>query len=80
MSSICQGIIGPGNIVHKFEDGLEEARSGELTAIVSTNERRRKSFRNKYNFDSALHFSSYDELVESLDIDAIIKQLINCDE
>jgi len=28
MSSIRWGIIGPGNIAHKFADGLKEASSG----------------------------------------------------
>ena len=71
MTSIRWGIIGPGNIAHKFADGLKESKSGELVAIASTNEGRRKSFRDKYNIDSTLRFSSYDELVESSDIDAI---------
>ena len=71
MISIRWGIIGPGNIAHKFADGLKEARSGELIAIASTNDGRRKSFGDKYNIDSTLRFSSYDEVVESSDIDAI---------
>ncbi len=71
MTSIRWDIIGPGNIAHRFADGLEEARSGALVAIASTNEGRRKSFGDKYNIDSTLRFSSYDELVESSDIDAI---------
>jgi len=65
MTSIRWGIIGPGNIAHKFADGLKESKSGELVAIASTNEGRRKSFGDKYNIDSTLRFSSYDELVES---------------
>ena len=71
MTSIRWGIIGPGNIAHRFADGLKESKSGELVAIASTNEGRRKSFGDKYNIDSTLRFSSYDELVESSDIDAI---------
>ena len=71
MTSIRWGIIGPGNIAHRFADGLKESKSGELIAIASTNEGRRKSFGDKYNIDSTLRFSSYDELVESSDIDAI---------
>jgi len=71
MTSIQWGIIGPGNIAHRFADGLKESKSGELIAIASTNEGRRKSFGDKYNIDSTHRFSSYDELVESSDIDAI---------
>ena len=51
MISIRWGIIGPGHIAHRFADGLKEARSGELVAIASTNEGRRKSFGDKYNID-----------------------------
>ena len=41
MTSIRWGIIGPGNIAHKFADGLKESKAGELVAIASTNEGRR---------------------------------------
>ena len=71
MTSIRWGIIGPGNIALRFADGLKESKSGELAAIASINEGRRKSFGDKYNIDSTLRFSTYDELVESSDIDAI---------
>ena len=71
MSIIRWGIIGPGNIANKFADGLKESKSGELVAIASTNEDRRKSFGDKYNINTKLRFSTYEELIESSEIEAI---------
>ena len=71
MSLIRWGIIGPGNIANNFADGLKESFSGQLTAIASTNNERRESFGDKYNIDAALRFSSYDDLLNSENIDAV---------
>ena len=71
MISIRWGIIGPGNIAHRFADGLKESKSGELIAIASTNEGRRKSFGDKYNIKPNLRFETYDDIIESSQIDAI---------
>ena len=58
MSSIKWGIIGPGNIAHKFADGLKESFSGQLIAIASTSEERRKNFGDKYNINTSFRFSN----------------------
>ena len=71
MSLISWGIIGPGNIANNFADGLKESFSGQLTAIASKNNERRESFGDKYNIDAALRFSSYDDLLNSENIDAV---------
>ena len=71
MSLIRWGIIGPGNIANNFADGLKESFSGQLTAIASKNNERRESFGDKYNIDGALRFSSYDDLLNSENIDAV---------
>ena len=71
MSLIHWGIIGPGNIAHNFADGLKESFSGQLTAIASKNDERRESFGDKYKIDTALRFSSYDDLLNSENIDAV---------
>ena len=49
MSSIKWGIIGPGNIAHNFANGLKESFSGQLIAIASTSEDRRRNIGDKYN-------------------------------
>ena len=42
MKKILWGIIGPGHIANRFADGLKESSSGNLIAIASTNDERRK--------------------------------------
>ena len=71
MSSIKWGIIGPGNIAHNFADGLKESFSGQLIAIASTNEERKRNFADKYNINTSLRFSSYQDLINSSEIDAV---------
>ena len=71
MNEVKWGIIGPGQIAHRFADGLKEASSGELIAIASRTQDRRSSFGDKYNIDSALRFENYDEIIQSSEVDAI---------
>ena len=71
MDKIRWGIIGPGSIAHNFADGLISSYSGQLVAIASKNNDRRKSFGDKYNIHEDFRFESYDDIVNSEHIDAI---------
>lgn len=71
MDFVRWGIIGPGNIANNFADGLKESVSGNLVAIASTNNERRKKFGDKYNIDHSLRFKTYDEIINSNKVDAI---------
>jgi len=71
MSLIKWGIIGPGNIAHNFADGLKESFSGQLVAIASKNEERRRNFGNKYNINTSLRFSTYQDLLNTDEVDAV---------
>ena len=71
MSSIKWGIIGPGNIAHKFADGLKESFSGQLIAIASTSEERRRNFGDKYNITDSFRFSNYQDLLNCNEVDAV---------
>jgi len=71
MSLIKWGIIGPGNIAHNFAAGLKESFSGKLVAIASTSEERRRNFGDKYNINTSLRFSTYQDLINSSEIDAV---------
>ena len=51
MKKIKWGIIGPGSIANNFADALKESYSGELVAIASFNDERRKTFGDKYNIE-----------------------------
>ena len=71
MKKIKWGIIGPGSIANNFADALKECYSGELAAIASYNDDRRKTFGDKYNIHNNLRFNNYDELLNSQEIDAV---------
>ncbi len=71
MKKIKWGIIGPGSIANNFADALKESYSGELTAIASLNDDRRKNFGDKYNIEHKLRFNNYDELLNSEEVDAV---------
>jgi predicted dehydrogenase len=71
MEKIKWGIIGPGNIANNFADGLKSSYSGQLVAIASKSEDRRKKFGDKYNIHSDFRFDSYEDIINSEHIDAI---------
>ena len=71
MNKIRWGIIGPGSIANNFADGLKGSYSGELVAIASFNDNRRKTFGDKFQIDESLRFNNYDELLNSESVDAV---------
>ena len=71
MDIVKWGIIGPGNIAHNFADGLKESFSGQLIAIASTNEERKRNFGDKYNINNSFRFSTYQDLLNSSEVDAV---------
>ena len=71
MTIVRWGIIGPGSIAHNFADGLKESFSGKLKAIASFNNKRREAFGNKYSIENKFRFHTYDELIDSSEIDAV---------
>ena len=71
MNKIRWGIIGPGNIANNFADALKESYSGELKAIASFNDQRRKTFGDKYDISNDLRFNNYESLLNSESVDAV---------
>ncbi len=71
MQKIRWGIIGPGSIANNFADALSQAYSGELKAIASLNDERRRAFGDKYNIHSDLRFNNYESLLNSDSVDAV---------
>ncbi len=71
MNKIRWGILGPGSIANNFADGLSGSYSGELKAIASFNNNRRKTFGDKYQIEESLRFSNYDDLLNSESVDAV---------
>ena len=71
MKKIRWGIIGPGSIANNFADALKQSYSGELLAIASFNDQRRKTFGDKYDIHNDFRFNNYDSLLNSDLIDAV---------
>ena len=71
MNKIRWGIIGPGSIANNFADALKDSYSGELKAIASLNDHRRKNFGDKYEISDDLRFNSYENLLNSELVDAV---------
>ena len=71
MNKIRWGIIGPGSIANNFADALKQTYSGELKAIASFNDQRRKNFGDKYDIHDDLRFNNYESLLNSNSVDAV---------
>ena len=65
------GIIGLGNMANKFADAIQEVYNAKLISIASKTQDRRSSFGDKYNIDPSLRFETYDEIINSSEVDAI---------
>lgn len=63
------GILGPGNIAHKFATGFDAVEEGELYAVGSRTIENANVFADK--FDIPNRYGSYEELVADPDVDAI---------
>lgn len=63
------GILGPGNICHKFVESLKLLEDANLLAVGSRSKTRAEEFASKYNIPVA--YGSYEELVNDKDIDII---------
>lgn len=63
------GILGPGNIAHKFATGFEAVEEGELYAVGSRTIENANAFADEFNIPK--RYGSYEELVADPDVDAI---------
>lgn len=71
MTQTRWGILGPGSIAQNFADGLSQTDAGELVAIASTSEERRKAFGDKNKVAADKRHATYEALLADKDIDAI---------
>lgn len=67
--TIRWGIIGPGNIAHRFAEGIGAVPHAALTAIASRTPDRLKAFAEKWNVPQ--RYGSYEELVADPEVDAV---------
>lgn len=63
------GIIGLGNIAHKFATDLTTVKNAELVAVASRNQQKANEFAKKHNSKKA--YSSYEELAKDTEVDAV---------
>ncbi|MBQ2657665.1 MAG: Gfo/Idh/MocA family oxidoreductase [Erysipelotrichaceae bacterium] len=67
------GILGAGNIAHRFAASLVNQKDSTLYAISGRNAEKLEAFKKEYPCEKV--FLSYDELIEDPDIDAIYLSL-----
>lgn len=67
--TIKWGILGLGNIAHKFATDLATLKDVELVAVASRSEEKAKDFAKKHNAKKA--YSSYVDLAKDEEVDAI---------
>ena len=63
------GILGPGNISHKFAKGLEVLDNAELYAVVSRSTEKAENFGEKYHIKK--RYSNYKDFCNDKDIDIV---------
>ena len=71
MKKIKWGIIGPGNIAHKFADALTILQAGQLSAVASRSKEKAESFGEEYGVSKDKCYGSYEELANDKDIDVV---------
>ena len=67
MNKIRFGIVGTGNIAHRFADAIKNVPQAELSAVASRTEDNAEKFGNEYNIPYRFH--SYEAMAKSDAID-----------
>ena len=67
MSKIRFGILGTGNIAHRFADAIQNVPQAELTAVASRTKENAEKFGDEYNIPE--RFYSYEDMAKSDKID-----------
>jgi predicted dehydrogenase len=68
---ISWGIIGTGNIAHKFARAVRESKSGTLSGIGSRSQETADKFGDEFEIESSGRYSTYEALLADQTIDAI---------
>ncbi len=63
------GVLGCGNIAHKFVSDLQYVDNSTLYAVASNNKERGKSFANKHNAKKV--YNNYNNLVKDENVDIV---------
>ena len=71
------GIIGLGNMAHKFASSINETNNSKLVGVASLNHDKLMSFKENFRIDDENSHSSYENLINSKNIDAIYIATLN---
>ena len=77
MEKINWGILGLGEIAHKFSEGFIETSNAKLLAVASKDQEKSKKFKDQFNLESKYLFNSYEELINCEEVDVIYIALPN---
>ena len=77
MNKIRWGIVGPGNMAHKFADALKILEDGVLCAVASRSEESAENFGEEYGISKDNCYGCYEELAKDVNIDAVYVALPN---
>ena len=69
MDAIRWGIIGPGNIAHKFATGLKAVDDATLTAVASRDRGRAQAFADEYGVTTLDQLNDDPEILAAFDAD-----------
>ena len=77
MEKINWGILGLGEIAHKFSKGFFETTNAKLLAVASKDLEKTKIFKDHFNVDSKYLFNSYEDLINCKEVDIVYIALPN---
>tara|TARA_A100000164_G_C21893597_1_gene766717 strand:+ start:173 stop:1159 length:987 start_codon:yes stop_codon:yes gene_type:complete len=71
------GIVGLGNMAHRFANSIQETNNAKLIGVASLNENRLKLFKENFNLTKENTYNEYENLISSKNIDAIYISTLN---
>lgn len=71
------GIIGLGNMAHKFASSIKETNNSKLVGIASLSETKLKLFKKNFEIDEKNTHDNYEGLISSNKVDAIYISTLN---
>ena len=71
------GILGLGKMAQKFADAIQEVENAKLVSISSLSKQKNELFGKKFNIDENLRFTTYEDLINCKEVDAVYIATIN---
>ena len=71
------GILGLGNMAHKFAEAIQEVENAKLVSISSLSKKKVESFSRKFDIDEKYKFNTYEDLINCKEVDAVYIATLN---